>query len=87
MSLFNYNYFPILFFLLWNILYVKPFFSKNSSDKPSLFNTLRFSKSSLYENSTVLKNQIYSLPPVDRRPTGNKNLLQPEITTNRTLIN
>ena len=46
MSLFNYNFFPILFFLIWNILYVKPFFNQKSNYQSSLYHTLKFPRNS-----------------------------------------
>ena len=53
MSLFNYNLFPILFFLIWNILYVKSFFNKKYDYSPSLYQILRLSKNSLWQDSLV----------------------------------
>lgn len=77
MSLFNYNFFPILFFLIWNILYVKPFFSKNSGYQSSLPYTLRLPKNSLHNNLITFQNQTNT----------DKNLLeillQPEMTVNQ----
>ena len=49
MSLFNYNFFPILFFLIWNILYVKPFFHKKSNYQSSLYSTLKRGSGTIFE--------------------------------------
>nr|YP_010261066.1 hypothetical protein MFQ79_pgp055 [Cephaleuros parasiticus]UIB39007.1 hypothetical protein [Cephaleuros parasiticus] len=47
MFLLNYNFFPILFFLIWNIFYIEPFFNRgNASDntvnKNSVINSSSF---------------------------------------------
>ncbi len=49
MSLFNYNFFPILFFLIWNILYVKPIFHRKSNYQSSLYSTLKRGSGTIFE--------------------------------------
>nr|UIB38797.1 hypothetical protein [Trentepohlia sp. YN1242] len=63
MSLFNYNFFPILFFLMWNILYVKPFFSQKSNVQSPLNHTLRLPKNREAEPDIDLLNLMKEVSP------------------------